>query len=321
MRDRFLGGGRRARVPVGLLDAVRMRWQGTDPLLPDPVLPDGAELLTAVAGDYAACAALGRIRAKPSWYDALWGPLDRHILHPCVAGDVAAGLDALLVTWRTRLHARAEPGAESAAMVAWPSREIDGPRALYAHGLAPYSVLAVRPAGRGGRPADPAVVGVRIRRAGPEDVVAAVDQWAELNDQDVRVGSLLARPAARELMTEEMRRVLAAPDPWIWLAERDGRAVGMVAVVPPGDTGWIAPQVRGGPVAYLASMGVTVAERGNGVGAVLAAHAHAYLDRVGAALTLLHHAQVNPRSGPFWYRNGYRPLWTNWQVRPAEAIR
>ena len=38
-------------------------------------------------------------------------------------------------------------------------------------------------------------------------------------------------------------------------------------------------------------------------------------------MTLLHYALVNPRSGPFWARTRYRPLWVNWQARPAAALR
>jgi hypothetical protein len=36
---------------------------------------------------------------------------------------------------------------------------------------------------------------------------------------------------------------------------------------------------------------------------------------------LLHYAQVNPVSAPFWSRMGYRPLWTIWEARPAAALR
>jgi hypothetical protein len=36
---------------------------------------------------------------------------------------------------------------------------------------------------------------------------------------------------------------------------------------------------------------------------------------------LLHYAQLNPLSAPFWNRMGYRPLWTGWEVRPAVSLR
>jgi hypothetical protein len=38
-------------------------------------------------------------------------------------------------------------------------------------------------------------------------------------------------------------------------------------------------------------------------------------------LTLLHYAQVDPLSAPFWHRTGYRPLWTTWEARPAGNVR
>ena len=44
-------------------------------------------------------------------------------------------------------------------------------------------------------------------------------------------------------------------------------------------------------------------------------------DAQGVAVTLLHYAQVNPVSVPFWSRMGYRPLWTAWDIRPAAALR
>jgi GNAT superfamily N-acetyltransferase len=72
---------------------------------------------------------------------------------------------------------------------------------------------------------------------------------------------------------------------------------------------------------YLQTMFVRPGERGGGVGAALVRHAHEVLDARGVETTLLHYAQMNPLSAPFWNRMGYRPLWTGWEVRPAAAIR
>ena len=47
----------------------------------------------------------------------------------------------------------------------------------------------------------------------------------------------------------------------------------------------------------------------------------AVLDTSGVNTTLLHFAQLNPLSAPFWSRMGYRPLWTGWEVRPAASLR
>ena len=48
---------------------------------------------------------------------------------------------------------------------------------------------------------------------------------------------------------------------------------------------------------------------------------HAVLDARGVDTTLLHYAQLNPLSAPFWSRMGYRPLWTGWEVRSAASLR
>jgi GNAT superfamily N-acetyltransferase len=78
---------------------------------------------------------------------------------------------------------------------------------------------------------------------------------------------------------------------------------------------------RAGVTAYLPTIFVRPGERGGGIGTALVRHLHAVLDTRGVQTTLLHYAQANPLSGPFWSRMGYRPLWTGWEVRPAAALR
>jgi len=62
-------------------------------------------------------------------------------------------------------------------------------------------------------------------------------------------------------------------------------------------------------------------DRGGGTGAALVSQVHDVLDARGIDVTLLHYAQVNPLSAPFWHRMGYRPLWTIWKARPATTLR
>ena len=78
---------------------------------------------------------------------------------------------------------------------------------------------------------------------------------------------------------------------------------------------------RAGVTVYLQTMFVRPGERGTGVGAALVRHLHAVLDARGVDAVLLHYAQLNPLSAPFWNRMGYRPLWTGWEVRPAVSLR
>jgi predicted N-acetyltransferase YhbS len=108
---------------------------------------------------------------------------------------------------------------------------------------------------------------------------------------------------------------------WIWIAASDCMPAGMLRVSPPEHASWIAPMVDRSPVAYLSCLAVDAQERGTGIGSGLVAVAHAALDAAGVAATLLHYAALNPLSGPFWHRHGYRPLWTIWQTKPASWLR
>ena len=95
----------------------------------------------------------------------------------------------------------------------------------------------------------------------------------------------------------------------------------LTVVEPPAAATWIADMTRTGATAYLQTMFVRPDERSGGIGAALVRHVHGEIDACGIDLTLLHYAQVNPLSAPFWHRMGYRPLWSTWEARPAAALR
>ena len=56
-------------------------------------------------------------------------------------------------------------------------------------------------------------------------------------------------------------------------------------------------------------------------GAALAACLAAEAQAASVSVILLHYAQVNPLSAPFWSQQGYRPAWTSWEAWPASALR
>jgi len=297
---------------------VAGRWAGLDRLLPVPPALAGGELLT-VPG------AVGRCEhwaGEPGALDLAWGAARRFRLDPQVAGpDVRGALDALLAQWRE--HLAGAPGTgedDTAAVVAWPSRDITGHRVLLDHGLFPLAIIAARPAGRDGRavPPDP---GLRIRRAGPADLDSVVALGMETVRYDAHFGTVIERPDTAAALRREAAVRLAGPAPWTWLAERDGQVVGSLYAQSPDQAGWIAPLVRPAPVAYLELMAVLPGARGAGVGAALAAVYHAAADAAGVAVTLLHYEQMNPLAPPFWSQQGYRPLWADWEARPALALR
>jgi GNAT superfamily N-acetyltransferase len=314
--------------------AVARRWQDIDPLLPSPEdLPEGCSPPLVAPGTNGRPAGLAVCRHQQVPDDSLnqtWGAVHRFVLTPRVKGaDTSLELDHLLAQWRDHLtRVPAARHEDSAAIVTWPTRDITGIRALQRHGLQPISVIAARPRGR--PPAATAATaataastasGIVIRQARPDDLDVVTELEMGVVRYDANFGGAVLRPATQELLRSDVRARLAGTPTWTWLAERGQRAVSLVAVQPPLDSIWIRSMTAMANVAYLQTGFVVQPERGTGTGSHLVRHVHRYLDDNGIDLTLLHYAQVNPVSGPFWSRLGYRPLWTTWEVRPAAALR
>lgn len=308
------------------------RLAAIDPLLPETVaLPTGCGTIFA-AGVAAgsdlpvAVASCERWEGEPGSIDLSWGTARRFRLIPAITGpDVSAAIESLISQWREHLaEAHDTDGEDTAALVAWPSRDVEGVRVLLRHGLAPRSVVAARVtrydyserASAASRPA-----GVSIRRAGPADIDAITSLGIELIRYDDYFGAVIKRPETEEALRKDSGQLLGGPEPWSWLAERDGVPVGMLEALHPDAAAWIAPATRLAPVAYLQEGFVLPAERGSGIGAMLTAEFHTELTKAGVAVALLHYSQVNPLSAPFWSQQGYRPLWTTWEARPARTLR
>jgi GNAT superfamily N-acetyltransferase len=317
--------------------AVGRRWQGLDRFLPPRAeLPEGCAAPFVTTGSNGRPAGLAVCRHERVPADTLnqtWGTAGRFSLILRIRDtDAALAVNDLLGQWRDHLACLPEAGAsDTAAMISWPARDITGVNTLLQHGMQPLTVIAVRSAPAAGAapapgpPADGAgpgsSAGLAIREAGPQDLDAVTELELGVIRYDALFGAAIVRPATEALVRAETQAALAARPAWAWLAERDGRPVGLVHVQPPGPSGWIAGMARGGATAYLQTMFVRPGERGTGIAAALVRHAHAVLDARGVQTTLLHYAQLNPLSAPFWNRMGYRPLWTGWEVRPATALR
>jgi GNAT superfamily N-acetyltransferase len=310
---------------ASLGESVRRRWGRADPLLPepDPAPHEGCAEPLAVRGrdgTLAAAGACAHLRPPADSLSLAWSMAATFRLSAWVAGAHAGQpLDDLLSLWRE--HLARLPGArldDTAAVVEWPSRDMTGVRALLRHGLQPLTILAARPAGR---PTPAGGSGHRIRQATPADAAVAGALYLDVIRFDADILDIPHRPGVAAAVPGVLAAALARPRPWTWLAERDGRAVGLAVVDPPEEAGWVAPMTGTRPAAYLGWMGVAAEARGQGVGAALVAHLHRELDEAGIAVTLLHHGLLNPLSAPFWARMGYRPLWTGWEARPASALR
>lgn len=308
---------------------VVSRWRAIDPLLPMPSGNDlgcGAELLvTDPGGRLIAEGGCEHWQAAAGSLDLTWGAAHQFRLTARVAGpDAGYSLDQLLSLWGD--HLSAIPGtndADSAAVVTWPSRDTCGVQALLRHGFTPLMVIAARRAGGqlAERTPDLSDQGIQLRGAGLADIDAVVSLGVEAIRFDAEVSSVTMRPDTAAALRQECAGLLSGPKPWAWLAERDGTPVGMLIAEPPGAAAWIAPLAGVAPVAYLLLAGVQPGERGRGIGAALTARLHHDVAASGVQVVLLHYAQLNPLSAPFWSQQGYRPLWTVWEASPASRVR
>jgi GNAT superfamily N-acetyltransferase len=321
-----------ALVVEDVLKSAASRWRRIDPLLPapgPPASPDcGTELAVPAANGQAAAVGWCRhLEVAPDASELAWGAAAQFWLTAQVAGDpeepgTGTALDELLSQWRAHLTAdRKSLGDDTQAAVRWPSRDVSGIRALLDHGLQPLTVIAARPADRRGHDQAPRPGDFKVRPAGPGDLAAVTALTLEVIRYDQHFGSVRLHPHAERVERQAAEQTLAYSEPWTWLAESDGHAIGLVIAQPPDRAAWIGAATSASPAAYLATMCVRPDARGSGVGAALVTTLHRELDRAGVAVTLLHHGQLNPLSAPFWNRMGYRPLWTSWEIRPARALR
>jgi GNAT superfamily N-acetyltransferase len=84
---------------------------------------------------------------------------------------------------------------------------------------------------------------------------------------------------------------------------------------------WASGLSSAGRAVYLSDLMVLPGRRGAGAATALIRHVHRDLDRAGFDAVVLHYLAVNPLAAPVWHRCGYRPLLTNWGVRPATHLR
>ncbi|GLZ44262.1 GNAT family N-acetyltransferase [Actinomycetospora sp. NBRC 106375] len=322
-RPRATPSGRAPEVVLSdLLHEQHARFAELDPGLPAAMPPPPGEVIV-VADDTAGEAAgvLTHHSWPPGSSPLLWSAAEVTELHPVLGSAGRAGADGLVAEWRRRIPGRVRQAADSAAVVTWPSRDVVAARAFLDHGLVPLAVLAVRPAGPPPGPPshDPSLV---VRRAREDDLAACLELAMHEIAYSSAVGGSVLRPDAKAVKRAALRERFARDEP-IHLAERDGRAVGLLECgLTDVTTGsWLAGLLPTGRWGYVNCASVLPGRRGNGVGHALVTAALPGLEPPGARGTYLYYNPPNPLSSVFWPRHGYRPLWTLWEVRPASALR
>lgn len=131
------------------------------------------------------------------------------------------------------------------------------------------------------------------------------------------------RPDTAELLAPALRDALAEDEPAVWLAEADGeiRALAHCAWIDAAPGSAAAELLPPGRWGYVNNVVTAPGHRGGGLGRALMTRVHQELHRGGATRTYLYYNPTNPLASVFWHRQGYRPLWTTWEVRPASALR
>jgi GNAT superfamily N-acetyltransferase len=304
-------------MTAALLRAQSTRFAGLDPWLPAAVEPPTGKLITAALPDGERIAAvLTRTILEAGTPQTLWSTTDVHELHPLLGAADGAALDPLLRQWRVTLDPRTGP--DSRCTVTWPSRDSAAAKVLLAHGFVPLSVLAVH-TGQHVAEQRSALV---VRRACLADLDALIESALAELAYSALVGGAFERPDAAAIKRAAITAHLDHGDP-MWLAERDGVPVGHAEAwhtdsVP----GSLAEtRVRHGRWGYVNCLSIHPGARGTGVGRALMDVVHAELIDAGTIGVFLYFNPPNPLSSVFWARQGYRPLWTVWEVRPANALR
>jgi GNAT superfamily N-acetyltransferase len=304
-----------------LREAQAARFAGLDPLLPPAAHdPDGEVLTAALPTGTRVAGVLCRTVHGPGAPTSLWSALDSWELVPLVGDDAGPGIDALLRAWRQLMDRTGVPGPDSACVVTWPSRDTEGSGVLLAHGFQPLSVLAVRGAAPVPRVEVP--TGLTVRRATPRDLDVVVTLALAELAYSASVGGTILRPDAEDIKRTSMRHRIEHRDR-VWLAERDGVPVGLAEcwLTEPDPAARRRFPVPPGRWGYVNTVSVLPGARGGGVGRVMMSWVHQELQRAGVAGTYLYYNPPNPLSSVFWPRQGYRPLWTIWETRPAGALR
>lgn len=303
------------RFTDGALDTQSAWFARLDPMLPAAVRPPDGNVISAALPDGTRVAGvLVHTRLAPDAMPTLWSALEVWELHPMLGEH---GMPQLLDQWR-RTMARRPTGPDSSCLVTWPSRDVGAARAFLDHGLVPLSTLAIRT----GAPILPSPGSLQVRRATLRDIDTILPlAMAEL-EYSAMVGSTVLRPGAAQVKRAALTRHLDQNDP-IWIGERDGIAVALAECWFNESVGgsWSETRVRHGLWGYINSFSVAPSFRGAGIGREMISVVHRELAAAGTIGSFLYFNPPNPLSTVFWARQGYRPLWTIWEVRPASALR
>jgi GNAT superfamily N-acetyltransferase len=154
--------------------------------------------------------------------------------------------------------------------------------------------------------------GRKLREVTADDRAGVAGLLEELHaaDADAATGAW-AHPQLREHLLDYASKVVEVPVLAV-VAEYFGLLAGVANFAAPGT---VAPRTSRERELYVQFTAVTRRLRAGGVGSALVGELDARARAAGAELLAVDFGALNPESGPFWLRQGFRPLTTMWRRR------
>jgi ribosomal protein S18 acetylase RimI-like enzyme len=154
--------------------------------------------------------------------------------------------------------------------------------------------------------------GLAIRRGGPDDLETAMSIDRQIAETQLRSPSFAA--VAPGSNRDDWVETLEDPDVALFVAERNGRAVGHATL-------YAADPDLGTPrdAVYLASTATLAEARGTGAGLALTQHALAWAREAGYGSMWTNWRVTNLLASRFWPARGFRPTYVRLHRAPGIA--
>ena len=147
---------------------------------------------------------------------------------------------------------------------------------------------------------------VVIRPARRSDRAQAAELWTEMIDYHARISTIDFRrvPDARRIWMRFFDKHLGSRNKKAWVAERNGKVVGLVM----GSIEKRPPVFRLKHRGHLEEMAVTASERRKGIGTLLLREYLAWARKKGVPWVTLEAVPENRIGVPFWEKKGFRTV-------------
>lgn len=276
-------------TPEGARAAVATAWREKD-----------ASGVVALRDGQLAGFLIGAPDFAPIWGRSMWVRFGGHALADSEDADLYRDLYAAASPgWLARgcfAHYAEIPASAQARLDAW-----------HKLGFGHQQAYGIRPLPATDLPAPPQNPAISIRRASPDDLATVAELeavlWTHLGQAPVYSVRL---PEDTAHWNEAADEALSDPRTFVWLAERDGAALGAVAIRPLA-TDDEQPDVPDG-CCFLAFAATRREARGRGVSTALTIHALRAAHDAGYRACLTDWRVTNLPASRLWPHLGFRPF-------------